>query len=240
MGAWYHDPNRNDLVKQLETAIGTDIIDIDRLGDLSIDIFYPGRHKRNYVSDSPDSLPFYSGTQILQVRPFDLKYQPKSSKVAFSCVVEKDWVLVTRSGSTGRIVIVNDFLAGSMVSEHVIRIICDKKQIDPHYLYAFLAGSKVGKVLMQNGIYASVVDHLTPYFISTLPIPRLDPEKEKEIAKRVKKAENYRAKANSIFANTVNSLQSQILSQLNLKEIDLGDNIEGEKAGQHRLHRAKA
>ncbi len=231
MDAWYHDPNKNDIVKQLETAVGSEITDIDRLGDLSVDIFYPGRHKRNYVSESPDSLPFYSGTQILQVRPFDLKYQPKSSKVASSCIVEKDWVLVTRSGSTGRIVIVNDFLAGSMVSEHVIRIVCDKKQIDPYYLYAFLAGSKVGKVLMQKGIYASVVDHLTPYFIGTLPIPRLAPEREKEIAKRVKEAENHRAKANSIFTDTVNVLQAKILSQLNLKEIDfLGVDEEGDES----------
>lgn len=228
MDAWYHDPNKNDLVKQLETALGDEIIEIDRLGDLAVDIFYPGRHKRNYVPESVDSLPFYSGTQILQVRPFDLKYQPKSSKVASSCIVEKDWVLITRSGSTGRVVIVNDFLAGSMVSEHVIRVICDKKQIDPYYLYAFLAGSKVGKVLMQKGIYASVVDHLTPYFIGSLPIPRLAPEKEKAIAKRVKDAENYRAKANSIFTETVNLLQNQILSQLNLKDIDLVDDETGD------------
>lgn len=222
MDAWYHDPNKNDIAKQLETAIGEEIIDLDRLEDLSIDIFYPGRHKRNYVSESKDSLPFYSGTQVLQVRPFDLKYQPKSSHIASSCIVQKDWVLITRSGSTGRVVIVNDFLAGSMVSEHVIRVICDKEQIDPYYLYAFLAGSKIGKILMQKGIYASVVDHLTPSFIGSLPIPRLAPEKEKEIARKVKEAENYRAKANSIFTSSVNNFQEYLLSQLNLREMDFG------------------
>lgn len=216
--AWYHDPNKNDVVKQLESAIGSEIREIDKLGNLAIDIFYPGRHKRNYVVPSIDSLPFYSGTQILQVRPFDLKYQPKSSKIASSCIVQKDWILITRSGSTGRVIIVGDYLAGSMVSEHVIRVICDPELINPYYLYAFLAGNKIGKVLMQKGIYASVVDHLTPDFIGSLPIPRLAPEKEEEIALRIKEAEEYRSKANLIFTDVVGKLQNEMLNQLNLSE----------------------
>ena len=114
-------------------------------------IFYPGRHKRNYVEASEESVPFYSGTQILQVRPFDLKYTPKDYKPAAKHFVDKDWILITRSGSTGRVIMVTDSMAGTMVSEHVIRVICDKSIIDPYYVYAYLSTNKIGKILLEEG-----------------------------------------------------------------------------------------
>lgn len=106
--AWYWDPNKNHIAKQIEDSVGTEIKEIVRLGDLVVEngIFYPGRHKRNYVENSKDSVPFYSGTQILQIRPFDLKYQPINYMPASKHFVNKDWILITRSGSTGRVVMV--------------------------------------------------------------------------------------------------------------------------------------
>ena len=184
LDSWYWDPNKNDFAKKLMDCTSDDIIEIVNLGDLVVEngIFYPGRHKRNYVPISDKSTAFYSGTQILQIRPFDLKYQPIDYKPARNHFVDKDWILITRSGSTGRCVIVNDEMADKMISEHVIRVICDEELVDSYYVYAYLASDKIGKVLMEKGIYASVVDHISPQFVSTIPIPRLTPEKEKEIA----------------------------------------------------------
>lgn len=208
--AWYWDPNKNDLAKKLEEAIGEEITEIVKLGDLVTEhgIFYPGRHTRNYVEPSENSVPFYSGTQILQLRPFDLKYQPKDYAPAKKHFVYKDWILITRSGSTGRVVMVTDTIDGSMVSEHVIRVICDPQQIDPYYVYSYLASEKIGKVLLEKGIYASVVDHITPDFVSTIPIPRLKPEKEKAIADAIRDAEKKRDEANKMFEEQQTNIQN--------------------------------
>lgn len=199
--AWYWDPNKNNLAKEIEESVGEHVKEIARLGDLVVEhgIFYPGRHKRNYVENTAESVPFYSGTQILQIRPFDLQYQPRNYAPAAKHFVEKDWILITRSGSTGRVVMVTDSIAGSMVSEHVIRVICDETVIDPYYVYAYLSTENIGKVLLEKGIYASVVDHITPNFVATIPIPRLAPGKEKEIADAVRIAEQKRDEANRIF-----------------------------------------
>ena len=210
--AWYWDPNKNNLAKNIEESVGSDVKEIVRLGDLVVEhgIFYPGRHKRNYIDQGPDSIPFYSGTQILQIRPFDLQYQPKDYAPASKHFVEKDWILITRSGSTGRVVMVTDSMAGAMVSEHVIRVICDETVIDPYYVYAYLSTEKIGKVLLEKGIYASVVDHITPNFVATIPIPRLSPEKEKEIADAVRKAEASRDAANKVFNQKRTSIEELI------------------------------
>ena len=181
-------------------------------------IFYPGRHKRNYVEPSDNSVPFYSGTQILQIRPFDLQYQPKDYQPAAKHFVEKDWILITRSGSTGRVVMVTDSMAGSMVTEHVIRVICDENLVDPYYVYAYLATEGIGKILLEKGIYASVVDHITPDFVATIPIPRLDPGKEKLIADTVREAERKRDEANKAFLEERDAIEKIMFA--NMKKED--------------------
>ena len=215
--AWYWDPNKNNLAKELEESIGEDVVEIVRLGDLVVEhgIFYPGRHKRNYVMEGEESVPFYSGTQILQVRPFDLKYTPKDYKPAAKHFVEKNWILITRSGSTGRVVMVTDNMAGTMVSEHVIRVICDETLIDPYYVYAYLSTNNIGKILLERGIYASVVDHITPDFVATIPIPRLKPEKEKEIAGKVRAAEKKRDEANKTFLAERDEIEKIMFKNIN-------------------------
>lgn len=214
--AWYWDPNKNNLAKEIEESVGEEVTEIVRLGDLVVEhgIFYPGRHKRNYVDAGLNSVPFYSGTQILQIRPFDLQYQPKDYKPAAKHFVEKDWILITRSGSTGRVVMVTDSMAGTMVSEHVIRVICDENLIDPYYVYAYLSTNNIGKILLQKGIYASVVDHITPNFVATIPIPRLAPEKEKEIADKVREAEAKRDEANKVFIQERNAIESLMFNNM--------------------------
>lgn len=191
-----------------------EIKEVTSLGNLVVEggIFYPGRHKRNYVSKGEGNIEFYSGTQILQTRPFDIKFQPKNYKPASKHFVEKDWILITRSGTTGRVVMVNEQMAGKMVTEHVIRVICDEKQIDPYYVYAILASDKIGRQLLDKGIYASVVDHISPQFVSTIPIPRLSEEKEKEIADRVREAESQRARANEIMAKEIDDVENIIIN----------------------------
>ena len=219
--AWYWDSNKNDFAKKLEETVGEEIIEIVRLGDLVTEhgIFYPGRHKRNYVEPSEYSVPFYSSSQILQIRPFDLKHQPKDYRHAQKHFVYKDWILITRSGSTGRVVMVTDTIADTMVSEHVIRVICDEQAIDPYYVYSYLASESIGKVLLEKGIYASVVDHITPDFVASIPIARLKPERERAIANAMREAEAKRDIANKAFSE-----QQMVLENLLNVNINNGEN----------------
>lgn len=216
LDAWYWDPDKNDLAKSLMDSTNDRIVEVVNLGDLVINhgIFYPGRHTRNYVPESSESVKFFSGTQILQVRPFDIKYQPRDYKPAKSHFVEKDWILITRSGTTGRVVIVNEDIAGKMVTEHVIRVICDENLIDPYYVYAVLASDKIGRQLLSKGIYASVVDHISPQFVSTIPIPRLSPDAEKSIADAVRLAESKRAEANSLLNNSIDQIENIVITNI--------------------------
>lgn len=213
--AWYWDPKKNNLAKSLNDSKNENIIGVDNLGDLVVQprgIFYPGRHTRNYVEKTDKSVEFYSGTQILQVRPFDIKYQPKDYIPAKYHYVEKGWILITRSGTTGRVVMVNDDMDGKMVTEHVIRVVIDKNLVNPYYVYAVLTSDKIGRQLLSKGIYASVVDHISPQFVSTIPIPRLKREEEERIAEEIEKSEELRSKANKLLSNNIEKVENIILN----------------------------
>lgn len=222
--AWYYDPTKNNIVKQIWDLDGSmdGQIKVKTLGQLirePQDVFYPGRHKRNYCKPGPDAVPFLSGTNMLQVRPFDVKWQPKAYKPIEKHLARQGWILVTRSGSTGRVLYIGDDIAGFpvkdgvAVSEHVIRIIPDLNEVDSGYLFSFLS-SNVGKVLLAQGIYASVVKHITPEHIKAIPIPLPPDEIQKTIGDKVREAEKMRSSANM----KIMALQDVIEKAINEKK----------------------
>lgn len=78
-------------------------------------------------------------------------------------------------------------------------------------MYAYLSTDRIGKILLEKGIYVSVVDHITPDFVATIPIPRLKPAKEKEIAQQVRIAEKKRDEANKIFMDERNAIEELMI-----------------------------
>jgi hypothetical protein len=75
---------------------------------------------------------------------------------------------------------------------------------------------------MEKGIYASVVDHISPEFVSTLPIPRLSTNKEKEIADKVREAEKKREEANRVINENMAKIETIISNEtgISLEEND--------------------
>lgn len=65
-----------------------------------------------------------------------------------------------------------------------------------------------------KGFYASVVDHIAPDFVTTISIPRLRPEKEKEIADKVREAEAKYDEANRIFTEEHNVIEAMMFSNI--------------------------
>ena len=209
LDAWYYDPTKNDVVKKVWDLDGRQTKDgpivVKTIGELVADpsdIFYPGRHKRNYCPPGPDAVPFLSGTNILQARPFDVKWQPRNYGPVSKHLVQKNTILVTRSGSTGRAPFVRGDIAGFpvkdgvAVSEHVIRIVPDQVEVDPGYLFAYLSSDSTGRVLLDKGIYASVVKHITPDHIRAIPVPLPPRSVQRRIGDKVRVADRRRSTAN--------------------------------------------
>ena len=146
-----------------------------KLGSLADRIFFPGRFKRRYVPESDDAVPFLGGSNISQFVPVIEKWLSKNDPLVDKLRVFPEWLLITRSGSTGIVSLVPDHWAGWTVSEHVIRIVPNKTLIQPSYLEAYLR-TRFAKASIQRGVFGSVIDEITPEFLSEVEI--LIPESE--------------------------------------------------------------
>lgn len=169
LNAAYYMPARVGARKQFAELSG-DEFEVKTIGQVTKRIFFPGRFKRNYVSEPSQGVPFYGGTNITQLRPTNRKFLSKADKKLPDFLVQQGWILVTRSGSTGIVSSVPPSWDGHAMSEHVIRIEPDSELVAGEYIEAYLRGP-VGQKLLAQGIFGSVIDEITPEHIAALPIP---------------------------------------------------------------------
>ncbi|MEW5718943.1 MAG: N-6 DNA methylase [Chloroflexota bacterium] len=196
LNAWAYNPNASEAYRQVMRLAETDLFEsIASLREICKEIFIPGRHKRKYVPPSDASIPFLSTTQIFHIHDIDHKYQPLSFAAEQGLLVEQGWILVTRSGSTGRVRYVNSELCQYAISDHCIRIVPDETKVDGGYLYAFLS-SNTGQLLIDQGRYASVIETISHTRLGEIPIPLPTMSKQKEIGDWVRRSEETRAEAN--------------------------------------------
>lgn len=140
------------------------------LESLSNKIFLPPRFKRIYV-DTGYGVPFLQGRNIIQFQPSDIKnISPESCKKFEDLIIRNGWLLITRSGTVGRVVLCPEEWDGWAASEHIIRIVPDETRCLSGYLCAFLTSS-LGQAQLTANIYGAVVDEITERQVKNLQIP---------------------------------------------------------------------
>lgn len=156
-------------------------------------IYHAGREGRKYVNDPAYGIPFLGSTDILAA---DLSSLPLLSKKQVEAnplfVLQKDWTLITRSGTVGRMAYVRPDMAGMACSEHVMRVVPDPDEILPGYLYAFLS-SRFGVPQIVEGTYGAIIQHIEPHHIAGLSVPRLSGNIEKDAHQYVTDAARLRS-----------------------------------------------
>lgn len=210
LNAWAYNPDASEAYKRvMELANSDEYKTILPLREICRSIFIPSRHKRKYVPKIDSSVPFLSTTQIFHIHDIDHKYQPLSFASSQGLLVEEGWILVTRSGSTGRVRYVNRELSQCAVSDHCIRIIPDEAYVDGGYLYAFLS-SKIGQLLIDQGRYASVIETISHSRLGEIPIPLPDMARQKEIGDLIRKSEDSRVEANLVRQKAIELIEQSL------------------------------
>lgn len=154
LDASYHLP----VLRLISERIHKSKLSTKYIGDVIDDIFVPERFKRNYVNSPDIGIPFLQGSHIPQIRPLDLKYIWKGTKNIDEMKLKKNWLLMTRSGTVGRLGIVRENWDGWAASEHIYRLI-PKNNDDAGYLLTFLS-SEYGQKQIEGKIYGAVVEEI--------------------------------------------------------------------------------
>ena len=167
------------------------------VGDLAERVFMPGRFKRHFVAEGFGQ-PFLRGANVVEFRPDNIKYLSSAVHTNLKdLTVQEDWILVTRSGTVGRVAIVPREWDGWAATEDVIRVVPSDK-CNPHYLATFLA-SPLGKIQLVRQTFGAVVDHLTESHIRSVMVPMPRTAEQSRIVRRIsdlaKEASDLRSRA---------------------------------------------
>lgn len=149
--------------------------------------------KRTYVEKG--GIPLLSSKQVFQIDPIDVKRLAKGAhtKDLPEIQLEENMILVTRSGTIGRVQIVPAYMAQWTASEDAIRIFASEK-FNAGFLYAWLA-SDYGHCLIIRQTYGSVIVHIDLDMLASVSIPLPATSLQDEIGNLVLRANKLRDEA---------------------------------------------
>jgi type I restriction enzyme S subunit len=170
--------------------------EIQSLEKLTEPLYYPGRFKRVYAKNPENGTPFLTASEMLHFRPTSAEYFANNTSAAEICRVQQGWILITRSGTVGRCVIVGKRLATFAITDDAIRV--RAKNVPCGYLYAYLS-SWIGQALISKDQYGSAIKHLEPHHLAGVPVPLLPEEIQAEIHAKIMRAYALRDEANALL-----------------------------------------
>jgi type I restriction enzyme, S subunit len=158
------------LARALATLRGSGL-ELRPLGEVCERVFIPPRFKRVYVSEK-HGIPFLQGSHLVHSEPADLKYLSAKAHIRLDrWIIHRGWVLVTCSGTIGRVAVARGQWDGWAASQHILRIIPASDGVVPAgYLYAFLR-SFAGQAQLTSRIYGAVVDEITEEQAESILVP---------------------------------------------------------------------
>jgi type I restriction enzyme, S subunit len=167
LDASYYNPRALAAVQALDESG----MEIRTLGDVAERVFIPPRFKRIYV-DAAHGVPFLQGSHILQFRLTDLKYlSRKAHKGLDRWIIESGWILVTCSGTVGRVAIAPSHWDKWAASQHILRIVPKANSDCPAGYLATYLSSPIGQAQLTAQIYGAVVDELTEEQARSVRVP---------------------------------------------------------------------
>jgi type I restriction enzyme S subunit len=204
LDASFHIPIARAVIEQLRKGK----YPLVRLGDVTIRIFIPPRFKRIYVSPEY-GVPFLQGSHVPMIKPYDLKYLSRRANERHieECLIREGWVLVTRSGTVGRLTLVPKALDGWAASEHCLRIVPNPKRVHAGYLAAFLI-TPYGQHQLTSKIYGGVVGELTEEDTAAIWLPDAPLEVQRRIGTLVMQAFEKKEEANAIEDRAIARLEN--------------------------------
>ncbi|MDH6180088.1 type I restriction enzyme M protein [Microbacteriaceae bacterium SG_E_30_P1] len=179
----YHLPHLNEtlrMVQQLDDSPEWDVLTLAQV-EQGIRIFKgPRLRTDNIIVDRPglqgDSIePYFTPSALLQdkresVKWIDLSRASARQLAAFEAVrVRTGDLLVTRSGTIGRIAYISSSLDGAIVSDDAIRVRVSDPELRA-YVFSFLQ-SRAAQEQMRINEYGAVQQHLEPEHVRDLLIP---------------------------------------------------------------------
>lgn len=154
------------------------------------------RFKRIWLEHS--DFPIYQPSTIVDIKPKPDGYISHLTKTNIENLrVKKGQILMTCSGTIGKVSYVSDTLKNKIFSHDLLRINC-KNTVDQGYVYTYLK-SKVGNKILLTNSYGAVITHIEPEHLATIPIPDAPREIKERIHNLIVESFKLRDESNELI-----------------------------------------
>ncbi len=188
----------------------------ERLGHIAA-VYNGPRFKRPYadkdVTSGPTILRYFTGNAITQTRGENIKYldlrkaKPLQLKMIDKLYLTRGMIVVTDSGTIGRVIYTTAYHEGAIGTNNLIRVVVEDEALRG-YVYQFLL-SPLGQDQLKTSNYGSIVDHIEPPHVKEVivPVPQ-DPNLLKSIGLPVIRAVEMQEEAYQRFEDSLQAMQS--------------------------------
>ena len=202
------------VVKAIEQHIAKTAREVLKVGDsrISESVTLPGRFKRVYVEEG-NGVVFFGGKQLHELDPSNKKYLSMGQhkeRIMGDLGVHTNSILITRSGTIGKVAIVPEHWKGWIPNEHIIRVVPVEDKITG-YLYAWFS-SDYAYPLITRSIHGAVIDEINVEQVSEIVIPLLhDENMQRQINDTVLEANRMRTEAYNLEQKALTVLDEKVI-----------------------------
>lgn len=169
LDAAYHAP----IIDAIMHCLNKEAAEITTVGDprISKRVVLPGRFARVYVEEG-QGIPFFGGKQIHHLDPTDRKFlslKIHGPRIREQLALEENMVLITCSGTIGKVAFTPKHWKGFAASQHIIRVVPSSANV-AGFLYVFLS-TDYGRELIKRFSYGSTVSEIDAHHMSQVPVP---------------------------------------------------------------------
>lgn len=166
-----------------------------------------GRFKRVWVEKS--DMPIYQPSTVVDIKPTPDGYISKRTKTDIEALrVHNGQVLMTCSGTIGKVSYVSKTLDEKIFSHDLLRINCNNAD-DAGYIYTYLK-SKVGNKILLTNSYGAVITHIEPEHLATVPIPNAPAELKQKINGLIVRSYELRDESNELIDKATALLKAEL------------------------------
>lgn len=174
------------------------------------------RFKRIWVEKS--DLPIYQPSTITDIKPAPDGYISKLTQTNIDALrVKKGQILMTCSGTIGKVSFVSNTLDNLVFSHDLLRITC-ADIIDQGYVYTYLKSNIGNKILLTNS-YGAVITHIEPEHLASVPIPNAPKEIKEKINDLIVRSYGLRDESNDL----IDEATKLLIDELHLPSINQFD-----------------
>lgn len=151
---------------------------VERLGQIA-QVYNGPRFTRPYADKGVTSgqriVRYFTGNAVTQTKAENVKYldlrkaKPKQLKMIDQLYLRRGMILITDSGTVGRVIYTTAYHEGAIGTNNLIRVVIENELLRG-YVYQFLS-SKLGQDQLKANVYGAIVDHLEPSDVRQIFIP---------------------------------------------------------------------